>query len=153
MKKSFAQKTEYDSDELMFGFNVLSTEYTNISFTETEVVSLYKKLPEKKVFNTKASPQESQTLEVGERAWNKEDSPAIKEDKGRDHLGKLDTHKSMGPDGMHPRVLRELADVTAKPLSIIFERSWRTGEVPEDCRKANVMPVFKKVQEGGPGKL
>ncbi|GAB0182767.1 mitochondrial enolase superfamily member 1 [Grus japonensis] len=29
-------------------------------------------------------------------------------------------------------------------ISIIFERSWRTGEVSEDWRKANVTPVFKK---------
>ncbi|GAB0176502.1 mitochondrial enolase superfamily member 1 [Grus japonensis] len=29
-------------------------------------------------------------------------------------------------------------------VSIIFERSWKTGEVPEDWRKANVTPVFKK---------
>jgi len=50
----------------------------------------------------------------------------------------------MGPDGMHPRVLRELADVTAEPLSIIFERSWRTGEVLKDWRKAIVTAVFKK---------
>ncbi|KGL81849.1 RNA-directed DNA polymerase from mobile element jockey, partial [Tinamus guttatus] len=62
----------------------------------------------------------------------------------REHLRKLNTHRSMGPDGMHPRVLRELAEVIAKPLSIIFERSWRTGEVPEDWKKANVTPVFKK---------
>ncbi|GAB0177598.1 mitochondrial enolase superfamily member 1 [Grus japonensis] len=45
---------------------------------------------------------------------------------------------------MHPRVLRELADVIAKPLSIISERSWRTGNMPEDWRKANVTLVFKK---------
>jgi len=44
----------------------------------------------------------------------------------------MDTHISMGPSRIHPRVLRELADVIAKPLSIISERSWRTGVVPED---------------------
>jgi len=44
---------------------------------------------------------------------------------------------------MHPRVLRELADVVAKPLSIIFKRLWRM-EMPEDWRKASVTPVFKK---------
>jgi len=48
-------------------------------------------------------------------------------------------------------VLRELADVIAEPLSIIFERSWRTAEVPEDWRKANVTPVFKKGKKEDPG--
>lgn len=37
----------------------------------------------------------------------------------------------------------ELASVIARPISIIFERLWRTGEVPEDWRKVNVMPNFK----------
>ncbi|KGL77054.1 hypothetical protein N309_04477, partial [Tinamus guttatus] len=77
--------------------------------------------------------------------------PWMEEDWVREHLRNLDTHKSMGPDGMHPRVLRELAEVIAKPLSIIFERSWRMGEVSEDWKKANVRPVFKKGKKEDPG--
>jgi len=68
----------------------------------------------------------------------------IKEDWVSDRLSNLDVHKSMGSDGMHPRVLRQPVDIVAEPLFIIFERSWRTGQVPEDWRNANVTPVFKK---------
>ncbi|GAB0208607.1 mitochondrial enolase superfamily member 1 [Grus japonensis] len=54
------------------------------------------------VLTAKASPQESQTLEAGEKVLRKEDLPLVEEDWVREHLGKLDIHKSMGPDGMHP---------------------------------------------------
>ena len=50
----------------------------------------------------------------------------------------------MGPDEIHPRVLRELAEEIAEPLSIIYQRSLLTGEVPEDWRLANVTPIYKK---------
>jgi len=52
---------------------------------------------------------------------------------------------------MHPRVLRELADVIAEPLSIIFERSWKTGEASEDWKKAKVTSIFKKGKKEDPG--
>ena len=68
-----------------------------------------------------------------------------------DLLRKLDTHTSMGPDGLHPRVLRELADVVAKPLSIILLQSRLTRNVQVDWRLANVMPIFKKVRRDDPG--
>ncbi|GAB0182471.1 mitochondrial enolase superfamily member 1 [Grus japonensis] len=61
-------------------------------------------------------------------------------------LHHLDTHKSMGLDGIHPRVLRELAELLTKPLSITYQQSWLTGEVSVDWRLANVMPIFRKGQ-------
>jgi len=103
------------------------------------------------VFTAEADSQAFQSLEVREEAWRREDHPLLKEDRMRDHLSKLDTHRSMSPDGMHPQVLRELADVIAEPLSIVFERFSRTGEVPEDWRKASVPPVFIKGKKGEPG--
>ncbi|PKU32528.1 rna-directed dna polymerase from mobile element jockey- hypothetical protein [Limosa lapponica baueri] len=103
------------------------------------------------VFTAQASPQESHAMEETEKVWMKEDFPLVEEDQVRDQLSKLGICKSMGPDGMHPRVLRELAEVITGPLSIIFERSWRTGKVPKDWRKANVTPAFKRGKKEDPG--
>ena len=49
----------------------------------------------------------------------------------------------MGPDGIHPRVLKELAGVLTKPLSIIYQQFWLTGEVPTDWKLAKVMSIYK----------
>ena len=57
----------------------------------------------------------------------------------------------MGPDGIHPRVLKELADVIARPLSMIFQCSWESGEVLVDWKLTNVVPIFKKGNRENPG--
>ena len=57
----------------------------------------------------------------------------------------------MGPDGIHPRVLKELADVIMGPLSIIFPWSWESGEVPVGSELANVIAILKKSKKEDPG--
>lgn len=42
------------------------------------------------------------------------------------------------------RVLKELADEITGLLMLIFKESWNIEEVPEDQKKSNVVPIFKK---------
>ena len=51
--------------------------------------------------------------------------------------------KSPGPDLVHPRVLKELAEALAPPLHIIFKTSMDTGIVPAIWSEANVTAIFK----------
>ncbi|KFQ13091.1 RNA-directed DNA polymerase from mobile element jockey, partial [Leptosomus discolor] len=79
-----------------------------------------------------------------------EEQPTVGEEQVRDHLRNLKVHKSTGSDEMHPQVLRELVDEVAKPLSIIFEKMWQSGEVPTDWKSENTTPIFKKGKKKDP---
>lgn len=69
----------------------------------------------------------------------------IQVERGGDLLLHLDCKKSMGPDAIYPRVLKELMEVVAKPFSIIHQHSWSTREVTEDWGLASVTPIYRKV--------
>ncbi|KAK4828082.1 LOW QUALITY PROTEIN: hypothetical protein QYF61_023142, partial [Mycteria americana] len=90
-------------------------------------------------------------LELEDRDRDQNGAPIIQGEMVSDLLHHLDTHKSMGPDEIHPRVLKELAEELTKPLSIIYQQSWLTGEIPADWRLANVTPIFKKGRKEDPG--
>lgn len=77
----------------------------------------------------KASLQESQALKEREEVLS---PPSVEEDQDRDHLGQLVTHKSTASDGVQLPGAEGAGRCVVMPLSITFERSWRTGEVSED---------------------
>ncbi|KAJ7419645.1 hypothetical protein WISP_52745 [Willisornis vidua] len=62
-----------------------------------------------------------------------------------------DPHKSMGPGGIQPRVITELVEELARPLSIIQQQSWLSQEVSDDWKLANVTPIHKKDYKEDPG--
>lgn len=96
-------------------------------------------------FNMKKScPQDTQTPKVEVRDGELSEAPVIQEEMVSVLPCQLDIHKSMGPEGIHPRVLRESVKELPNPLSITYQKSWLTGEVPADWKLANVMPICKK---------
>ena len=52
---------------------------------------------------------------------------------------------------MTPRFLIMNAEALAPALAMIFNDSMQTGIVPNDWKKANVTPIFKKGSKGNPG--
>ncbi|KAF4800774.1 hypothetical protein TURU_040564 [Turdus rufiventris] len=101
------------------------------------------------VFSGKtACPQDNCPPGLVDGVREQNGAPVIQEE---ELLSSLDVYKSMGPDGIHPRVMRELADELAQPLSIIYQQSWLTGEVPGDWKLASVTPIYKKGGKEDPG--
>ena len=59
-------------------------------------------------------------------------------------LAELDIAKSPGPDGIHPRILKEARAQLARPLSKIFQMSLAEGKLPTEWKQAHITPIFKK---------
>ena len=63
----------------------------------------------------------------------------------------LNASKSPGPDGIHPRQLKELAHELAAPLTILFETCMHEGKVPMSWKLAEDKPIFIKGDKTDPG--
>ena len=74
----------------------------------------------------------------------------ITQEKVKVKLENLNRYKNGGPDRIHPHVLKETAETISLPLSMIFKESLRVGETPEDWKKANITPIFKKGSRNDP---
>ena len=81
---------------------------------------------------------------------NSLDKVDIDPDKVKKILRTLNISKSAGPDNMHPRVLKELSEQLAEPLTYVFKVSISEGVLPEQWKQANVTPLFKKGNKSDP---
>ncbi|KAJ8272753.1 hypothetical protein GJAV_G00093040 [Gymnothorax javanicus] len=75
----------------------------------------------------------------------------VRDNEVLDKLHKLKADKAAGPDGLYPRVLREVSEIIFKPLSAIIRRSSETGEIPNDWKQGNIIPIYKKGDRTEPG--
>ena len=56
----------------------------------------------------------------------------------------LDPNKTHGHDQVSIRMLKLHSNSICKPLKIIFNRCWEASTFPNDWKKGNVVPIFKK---------
>ena len=56
----------------------------------------------------------------------------------------LNPSKALGPDELHPRVLKELATELGPIFAHLFQQSIDKGEIPKEWSLANICPLFKK---------
>ena len=66
-------------------------------------------------------------------------------------LSNLNPNKASGPEEIPGRLLKLAAAQIAPSLTFIFNQSLRTGDLPEDYRKANISPIYKKENRTNPG--
>ena len=89
--------------------------------------------------------------EVPSRTTEKLDDVAFSVDDVVKLLLAVNPYKSMGPDELHPVLLRELAHQIAPIVHLLFRRTLDTGMVPHQWKMAHITPIFKKGKKSDPG--
>ena len=98
----------------------LNTQFTSV-FTETDYKSVPIKMPANKMTDIKVDKNGVINILKG-----------------------LNTTKAMGPDAIHPRILKKLAVELSDIITHFFQQSIDSGTVPKEWNKANICPLFKK---------
>ena len=58
-------------------------------------------------------------------------------------LHKLNPAKAPGPDGIHPRILKHIADIIAPTIFCLFRASLDQGVLPDDWKRGLIRPIHK----------
>ena len=62
----------------------------------------------------------------------------------------LKPFKAPGPENLNPKMLKETAAQICIPLSVIFSRSLKEGQLPSDWKVANTVLIHKKSDKSVP---
>jgi hypothetical protein len=65
-------------------------------------------------------------------------------------IKQLKTASAPGPDGIGSLLLKELSDHVTGPLTTIYRTSLDSGGVPENWRRSNITPIYKKGSKADP---
>ena len=82
--------------------------------------------------------------QLKERTDVKLDSITVTRDMVQTQILNLNANKSCGPDEINYRLLIELADYISLPLTLLFNKTLKVGEIPVDWKRANITPIYKK---------
>ena len=59
-------------------------------------------------------------------------------------LQNINSNKAAGPDGIHGKILKNCATSLALPLSLLYNKCYNIGSIPNEWKSANVVPFHKK---------
>ena len=74
----------------------------------------------------------------------------VTEEQVRKEIERLNENSATGPDGIPARVLKELQNKIASPLTILFRKSIASAKIPDEWRDAEVTPIYKKGNKSDP---
>ena len=107
---------------------ILSEQYSSVfskpRLSDSEISSLFK------------SSQESNSPSLDNISFDIDDiEEAIKE---------LSPNSAAGPDNFPAKLLKECSGSLSVPIFLIWRKSLDQGSIPPSCKKANIIPIYKK---------
>ena len=79
------------------------------------------------------------------------DTFVISKEMVQEKLEQLNEGKTPGPDKWHPVILKNLAEVIAEPLEMLYQKSLNENLVPSQWLKACITAIYKKGSKNEPG--
>lgn len=59
-------------------------------------------------------------------------------------ISQIKSNGSMGPDDIHPKVVRKCSDVLVWPIWLLFCKTFESGNIPVAAKTSRIVPIHKK---------